>query len=196
MISVIIPTHNSERVLVPTLAALVPGSAAGLVREVILADGGSVDETAKIADAAGCEFLAGPEEEGARLRAAATAVRGDWLLFLRPDAILDEGWTREVAAFMATVARAGGSNERAGTFKLAIDSIGLAPRVVEAAAMVRQALLGRPRPDQGLLISRKFYEALGGHAPGANSPARLLARIGRRRMVMLRTRVALSGRSH
>ena len=196
MISVIIPTQNSERVLVPTLAALVPGSAEGLVREVVLADGGSADETAKIADAAGCELLAGPEDEGERLKAAAASARGDWLLFLRPDGILDEGWTREVAAFLATVARAGGSSERAGAFKLAVDGYGLAPRIVEAAAAVRVALLGRPRPDQGLLISRKFYTTLGGHAPGANSQARLLAAIGRRRMVMLRTRIALPGRSH
>ena len=193
MISVIIPTQNSERVLVSTLAAVVPGSTAGLVREVILADGGSTDETAKIADAAGCEFLPGPEEEGARLRAAAASARGDWLLFLRPDGILDEGWTREVAAFLATVARAGESSERAGAFKLAIDGFGWAPRIAEAAAAVRLALLGRPRPDQGLLISKQFYETLGGHTPGASSQARLLVGIGRRRMVMLRTRVALSG---
>ncbi|KAB2881843.1 MAG: glycosyl transferase, partial [Pseudorhodoplanes sp.] len=35
MISVIIPTHESERLLVRTLACLVPGATAGLVREVI-----------------------------------------------------------------------------------------------------------------------------------------------------------------
>lgn len=38
MLSVIIPTHDSERALVRTLAALVPGAAAGLVSEVLITD--------------------------------------------------------------------------------------------------------------------------------------------------------------
>ena len=43
MLSVIIATLNSERPLVATLAALVPGATAGLVSEVLIADGGSGD---------------------------------------------------------------------------------------------------------------------------------------------------------
>ena len=50
MLSVVIATHDSERALLPTLAALVAGAAAGVVREVIIADGGSRDETCEIAD--------------------------------------------------------------------------------------------------------------------------------------------------
>ena len=49
MISVVIPTLNAETGLAPTLAALVPATVQGLVREVIIADGGSRDDTAKIA---------------------------------------------------------------------------------------------------------------------------------------------------
>jgi glycosyltransferase involved in cell wall biosynthesis len=192
MISVVIPTLNSERRLVPTLAALVPGSAEGMLREVLLADGGSRDATVEIADAAGCEFISGPEDEGARLKAAAASARGDWLLFLRAEGILDEGWTREVAAFIGTADRAGGANDRVATFRLTIDGFGLAPRIVEAAVALRLAFMGRPRSDQGLLISKKFYRALGGHAPGANAQASLLARIGRGRIVGLRTRVTVA----
>src|SRR5207244_2986253 len=57
MLSVVIATHNSERSLLPTLAALVQGAAAGIVREVIVADAGSRDATAAIADGAGCRLL-------------------------------------------------------------------------------------------------------------------------------------------
>ena len=53
MLSVIIATHESERALVPTLAALVPGAAAGLLAEVVVADAGSRDATAEVADIAG-----------------------------------------------------------------------------------------------------------------------------------------------
>ena len=38
MLSVIIPTEGVERTAVATLAALVPGAAAGVVREVLLVD--------------------------------------------------------------------------------------------------------------------------------------------------------------
>ena len=56
MISVIIPTFNSEIALAQTLAALVSAAADGVVREVIVVDAGSSDHTHKVADAAGCEW--------------------------------------------------------------------------------------------------------------------------------------------
>lgn len=190
MISVVIPTLDSERLLVPTLAALVPGSAEGLIREVVLADGGSRDATDKIADAAGCETVSGPPDAGARLAAAVAATRGDWLLFLEPGAVLEDGWTREVGWFTGSAGFAG-QGDRAATFRLAVDGSGLASRASAAAAALRLALLGTPRADQGLLIPKRFYQSLGGHAPGPDSHRRLIARIGRRRVVVLRTRVVL-----
>lgn len=189
MISVVIPTLDSERLLVPTLSALVPGSAEGLVRDVLFADGGSRDETERIADAAGCEFLKGAAEEGERLAAAAAKARGDWLLFVDPGAILEDGWTREVGAFIATAERAREGQECAAVFRLAIDGFGLAPRLTAAVATTRQALLGLPRPDQGLLISKRFYHAAGGHTAGAQPCRRFLRTVGRRRIVCLRTRI-------
>jgi glycosyltransferase involved in cell wall biosynthesis len=56
MLSAIISTRNSELSLVPTLSALVPASAAGILAEVVIADGGSRDATAEVADIAGCRF--------------------------------------------------------------------------------------------------------------------------------------------
>jgi len=66
----------------------------------------------------------------------------------------------------------------------------MAPRLSEAAAATRLALIGRPRPEQGLLIAKRFYQALGGHGEGANAQRRLVGRIGRR-IVVLRTRVTI-----
>lgn len=192
MITVVIPTLDSERALVPTLTALVSASAAGLVREVILADGGSRDETEKIADVAGCHFLKGPHDPGARLRAAAHQARGSWLLFLDPAAILPEGWMREVRAFVETMERNGLATSRAATFRLGYEGFGMKPRLAEAAAAARLAVIGRPRPQQGLLISRRFYDHLGGHKDGKKAEERLFARIGRRRMVTLRARILLA----
>jgi hypothetical protein len=192
VITVVIPTFNSERALVPTLSALVSGSAAGLVREVILADGGSNDETEKIADVAGCHFLKGLHDPGARLRAAAHQARGTWLLFLDPAAHLQEGWMRELRVFIETMERSGLAERRAATFRLGYEGFGLSPRLAEAAAAARLVVIGRPRPEQGLLIARRFYDHLGGHKDGKKAQERLFARIGRRKLITLRTRVVLA----
>jgi len=48
MITVVIPTLNAEATLGPTLAALVPAAVDGLIREVIVIDGGSTDRTSDI----------------------------------------------------------------------------------------------------------------------------------------------------
>jgi glycosyltransferase involved in cell wall biosynthesis len=193
VITVIIPTLDSEGALVPTLSALVSASASGLVREVILADGGSRDQTEKVADVAGCHFLKGPHDPGARLRAAAHQARGSWLLFLDPAAILQDGWMREVRAFVDTMERNGLAERRAATFRLGYEGFGMKPRLAEAAAAARLAVIGRPRPEQGLLIARRFYDHLGGHKDGKKAEERLFARIGRRKMVTLRTRIILAG---
>src|SRR5579871_6723686 len=97
MLTVIIPTHNSERALVPTLAMLVPGALTGTVREVIVADAGSSDGTAQVVDVAGCEIAVSDAPLGARLRKAAAAARGTWLMFLRPGVVLDGSWVEETA---------------------------------------------------------------------------------------------------
>ncbi|MGE0604210.1 MAG: glycosyltransferase [Xanthobacteraceae bacterium] len=188
-----IPTLDSEREIVPTLAALVSGAAAGIVRDVVLADGGSSDETEAVADAAGCIFLKGEKDLGLRLREGArAAARGEWLLFLDPGGILEEGWIREVRKFLDTVGRSGHADRRAATFRLAFEGFGLTPRLAEAAARARLTLTGRPRAEQGLLISKLLYQKLGGHQKGENAHRRLIAKLGRMRIVKLRSRVLLA----
>src|SRR4051794_37334012 len=99
MLSVVITTHESERLLVPTLAALVPGAMAGIIRDVIVADAGSTDATAEVADVAGCRVVVEPGPLGARLQAAVALARGTWLLFLRPGSVPDTTWVEDVSRF-------------------------------------------------------------------------------------------------
>lgn len=194
MISVVIPTGQTHALLIPTLAALVPGAATGIVREVLLVDGGTAPDVAEIADAAGCEYLRGPEDLGARLRLGARAARSQWLMFLAPAGLLQEGWTREVRGFVEQVERMGATERRAATFRLALDGFGVTPRLREAAAVARHAVTGRPRPEQGLLIHRRFYEALGGYEAGPQAARRLIAKVGRSRLVLLRSQMLLPDR--
>ena len=77
MISVVIPTHDDEAVLGRTLGPLVAAAVSGLVREVILADGGSVDATLDIGEDAGCRVVAGEGSDDIRARVAAEDAVGD-----------------------------------------------------------------------------------------------------------------------
>jgi hypothetical protein len=189
MLSVVIATENSERVLVPTLAALVAGSANGLVREVILADRGSSDGTAMIADEAGCRIEVAAGSVGERLRSAATKARGAWLLFLRPGVFLDASWTEEVTGFMQRAELGGYADARAATFRPGAEADTPLATLSEALRMIAAAIGARPHPHQGLLISRSLYDKVGGHrAEALDAEARLLRDLGRTRIVMLRSR--------
>jgi len=179
MLSVIIPTRNSERALVPTLAALVPGATAGLITEVLIADGGSQDDTAAVADIAGCNFLVIEGLLGGRLQAAAAAARAPWLMFLRPGTVLDTPWTEEVGRFV----------QRGRTHQAAVFRRGGAQSAWREFLLLTAAAAGAlPRPEQGLVIARKLYDAVGGHSERAADPERdLLRRAGRRRIARLAT---------
>lgn len=92
MISVVIATHNDERTLGQTLASLVPAAVDGLVREVILADAGSTDDTLAIADDAGARVVVGEGAAEARLAQACRTARADWLLILEASVPAPHGW--------------------------------------------------------------------------------------------------------
>ena len=91
----------------PTLAALVPGATAGLLGEVIVADGGSRDATAEVADVAGCRFMASSEPLGMRLKAAAATARTPWLMFLRAGCVLGARLGRAADRFIEAADRLG-----------------------------------------------------------------------------------------
>jgi len=184
MLSAVIHTSESERTLVPTLASLVAGAADGMLREVIIADGGSKDATAEVADVAGCRLLTLPGPLGARLKAASASARAQWLLFLRPGITLDEGWVREAARFISANEAQNSGDPSAAVFRPG--SAAGRPVLVEALSLLRVALGGSPHPEQGLIIAKRAYERLDGHRDHAETERDLLRRIGRRRIVMLR----------
>ncbi len=190
MLSVVIATHDSERLLLPTLAALVPGAAAGWVREVIVADADSSDATPEIADVAGCRLLSSDLPRGARLKAAAATARSTWLLFLQPGTVPDITWIDETRRFVEDVEINGLTLKRAAVFRRG-QTLTRSP-VTEAFGLLCSALGARPLPQQGLLIAKRFYDDLSGHDEAIAEPEReLYRRLGRRRIVLLRCGAAM-----
>lgn len=179
-LSVIIPTLNAAGELPQCLASLMPGAEAGLIREVLLSDGGSGDATAEIADAAGASIIESEPGRGKQLAAGAEAARGEWLLFLHADTALTRDWVERARDHMSN------APGRAAYFTLAFRSDHPMAKHVAARANRRAKLLGLPYGDQGLLVPRSLYKEAGGYQdlPLMEDVA-LVRTIGKRRLNML-----------
>lgn len=192
MISIIIPTLNAEATLGATLTALIPALVEGLVREVIIVDGGSTDRTMKVADASGAHIIKTAAGRGLQLLAGAERARGPWLMFLHGDTILEAGWEREASAFMERIDM-GQRPLSAAAFRFALDDIGFLPRLFELGVALRCAVLRLPYGDQGLLLPQRLYSEIGGFKPlPLMEDVDIMRRLRRSRISMLRTRAITS----
>ena len=189
MLSVIIPTDGAEQPTVATLAALVPGAAAGLIREVLLVDRARTGVIERVADVAGCRFLSFEGSHAAALAAGARQARSPWLMFLHAGAVLDSGWIDETTQFIQRVS--GSDRPRAGIFRYARSPYA-ETRLRDGFKFIARMIAG-PSADQGLLIARDHYDRLGGYLPDARrSEARLLRQLGRSSRTLLRSRIIVA----
>lgn len=180
-LSVVIPSLDAANTLPGVLRALAEG---GGEVEVVVVDGGSADATPQLAAASGATAVTAPRGRGGQLAAGARRASAPWLLFLHADTVPAPGWWRETRAFMADPANAG----RAAAFRFALDDGSAAARRLEALVAWRSRRLGLPYGDQGLLLSRRLYESVGGYRPlPLMEDVDLIRRIGRNRVVMLET---------
>jgi glycosyltransferase involved in cell wall biosynthesis len=190
MLSVVIATDNSERALVPTLAALVPGSTAGLIREVIVADAASRDATAEVADIAGCRMLVSTASPAVRLMQAAGEARGSWLLFLTAGAVPQPGWVEETSRFIEEASLAGQADSVAAVFRAVSPGVIRASPLREAVALILQAAGLSRSEGHGLLIGKELYRRTAGDGaaslPETDAIRQIVRRLGRRRIVTLR----------
>jgi rSAM/selenodomain-associated transferase 2 len=175
--SALIPTLNAAATLPATLAAL-----RGSVAEIIISDCGSTDGTPDIAREHGALVIPAARGRGVQLRAAAEAATQPWLLALHADTKPGPGWQAAIADFIARPAAA----TQAGYFRFTLNDPAPEARRLEAMVAWRCHWLGLPYGDQGLLIGRDFYRALGGYeAIPLMEDVALIRRIGRKRLVAL-----------
>ena len=150
-VSIVIPTLNAAAGIAPTLACLVEGVSMGLVRELIIVDGGSDDGIAQIAEDVGAIFLTCEAGRGRQLAMGAEHASATWVLFLHADTVLNVDWSLAVATHV-------NNQTDAGYGRLAFDDAGLVAKIVSGGANLRSRILGLPYGDQGLLVSRRMYK--------------------------------------
>ena len=180
-LSIVIPALNAEADIQLCLTSLMPGLEAGLIREVLVIDGGSTDQTRDIAERTGADVIVTDQPGRARqLRVGAERARGDWLLFLHADTALSRNWAERAIAHL------GRGPGTAAAFSLVFRSDHPMARTVARRANQRARTLGLPYGDQGLLISRELYDEVGGYEDAVFMEDVLMVRaIGKKRLTIL-----------
>jgi len=149
-LSIVIPTLNEESYLGALLDQLERESNV----EIIVVDGGSIDDTVAIASRR-ATVIKSERGRGHQMNRGARAARGDLLLFLhadsKPPANL-ASWVRRALAFEEVAL---------GAFSLKIDATGAAYRFLEVTANLRSSWFGTPYGDQGFFIRKDTFDALG-----------------------------------
>jgi len=181
----VVPTLNAADNL-PSALAVLKGIA------VVIADGGSSDETVSLGRAGDATVVETPRGRGAQLAAGAEAALAGgaaWLLFLHADTVLPAGWDDEARSFMA----ADGNRDKAAYFRFSLDDGSASARRLEAMVGWRSRVLALPYGDQGLLISRELYERIGGFRPlPIMEDVDLVRRLGRKRLHAMAGRAVTS----
>lgn len=174
MLSVIIPTLDAGGSLGACLAALYGAD------EIVVVDGGSRDRSVAIAEHCGARVVFATKGRGVQLKAGGEAARGDWLLFVHADTRLGPGWREAVAA------RAQHCDDFVACFRFGLDDNSWQARLIELGVALRVRLFGLPYGDQGLLVSRRAYDAAGGFAAlPIMEDVDLVRRLGRRNIRVL-----------
>jgi rSAM/selenodomain-associated transferase 2 len=151
-LTIVVPVLNEAAIIVAALAALAPLRARGA--EIIVADGGSRDGTAQLAEPFADRVITVPRGRGAPMNAGAALGTGDALLFLHADTALPDNADRLIDAALAPRAW--------GRFDLRI--AGSHPLLAVVARMInwRSRLTGIATGDQAIFVTREAFEAVGG----------------------------------
>ena len=150
-VSVIIPTLNEALSIADTLFLL----RGQKPHEIIVADGGSTDETLTRAQGAD-RIFSGPRGRAAQMNQGAGYATGDVLLFLHADCSLEEG---ALAAAERALDR---PNISAGCFAMTIRDQSLIYRAIDRCATLRTRLTGLIYGDQGMFLKRRVFQEIGG----------------------------------
>ena len=150
MISVVIPTLDSAKTVGAAIRSAPPGA------EVIVADGGSRDDTAGEAERAGARVLATARGRAAQLNGGAHAARGDILMFLHADCRLPEDAAGQIGAVLGRLGVVG------GWFPLRIDGAGVLLRLGARGSNRRARWLALPYGDQAIFTRRDAFRRAGG----------------------------------
>ena len=151
-ISIIIPTLNEADTLQNTLSSLFTRIDPTEV-EVIVSDGGSIDDSLQITRQFPCRIVSGKPGRAQQMHRASDQAKGEWLLFLHADSNLPEGWRMTLT-----------QSDYWGFFPVRLSGKHWLLRIIETAMTWRSRITRVGTGDQGLFFQQDFYQQLGGFA--------------------------------
>ena len=153
-VSVVIPVFNEAAHITRCLSAIPVGAP---VCEVIVADGGSTDETVGIARAKGARVIHSEKGRGIQIAAAAQAAKGDVLLILHADSVLRAGAAERIISGLSAAPDAAG-----GCFGMAFEGGGIATRWIAGLNNLRAMVTGIAFGDQAQFARAVALRSIGG----------------------------------
>ena len=151
-LSVIIPVMNEEARIEKVIKR-----ASNIDAEIIVVDGGSNDQTVKLAEMFGVKVVKSLKGRSLQMNAGVAASSGNNLLFLHADTMVPENYVDLI--FKALMDR----RPVAGAFEFKTDLNNALMRFIEYAANLRSHCLKLPYGDQGIFMSRADFERAGGY---------------------------------
>ncbi len=156
-LSVVMPVLDEAPAIVDALARLQPLRRRGA--EVIVADGGSRDETATLAAPHADRVLHSAPGRALQMNAGAAAATGQTLLFLHADCRLPDDADRMIAEALRD------PNRHWGRFDVAIEGRHPLLPVIARFMNRRSRLTGICTGDQGIFVRAASFRACGGFPP-------------------------------
>lgn len=150
-VTVIIPTLNEEDWIAGSVSSAFAAGAA----EVIVADGGSTDRTARLATSAGARMLLSEPMRARQLNLGADAASHETLVFLHADSRLPAGAAAVVEDALMNGADFGG-------FRIAFAEPSRRLRIAAAMINLRTSVTRCPWGDQAQFIRRETFLKAGG----------------------------------
>ncbi|MFC1748656.1 TIGR04283 family arsenosugar biosynthesis glycosyltransferase [Pseudomonadota bacterium] len=153
-ISIIIPTFNEVDNIEETLLPLQAWRQQG--HEIILADGGSHDETIALAEPLVDQVVNSPKGRANQMNCGAKNTNGDVLLFLHADTRLPHNSPRLIRHAL--------QQKQWGRFDVALTGQHRMFRVIEFMMNQRSRLTGIATGDQAIFVTRALFEKINGFA--------------------------------
>ncbi|HKJ46384.1 MAG TPA: TIGR04283 family arsenosugar biosynthesis glycosyltransferase [Balneolales bacterium] len=152
-ISIIIPAFNEEKTIGSLLHYLNNDTGHDSIKEVIVVDGQSTDQTVQIAREGGAKVITAKRKGRARqMNEGALLSSGDYLYFLHAD-------TYPPRTFVSDIKKALQKGYKAGCYRLNFDSTHLLLRFY--GWCTRFNIPAFRFGDQSLFIKREFFEEIG-----------------------------------
>jgi glycosyltransferase involved in cell wall biosynthesis len=192
-LTILIPTLNEARHLAAAVANARSHAVLGPPHEIIVADCGSLDGTADLAERLGTRVVqARPTfcSRAGALNGAAAQATGDAFLFLDADTLLPRGYDQAIQRALADRQVVGGA------FEFALDGPQFGLRVVELVNRVRYRVLPYYYGDQAIFVRASVFRSVGGYPQRRLFEASEFCKRVRRRgqMVLVPKYVKTSGR--